>query len=197
MRPRPTIVAALLGILAPLASAHACSCSWGSTRNALERADAVFLGRPVAFRPSLLSPMREEVTRFRVERVWKGAVGPEVSIVGEFWDSCGAEFPDDGRRYVVFAWRDRIGRLGTGACSGTMEVNGESRFYESAPGKYERLEHDLGARMVEQLGPGSPPSGPPAPDPWPAIAGWGTIATATLLAWSIARRRRSVGSQAA
>lgn len=60
---------ALLLVLAPFSAAHACSCLWGGPRGALERAEVVFLGRPVAFRPSLLDPLSEEVTRFTVERV--------------------------------------------------------------------------------------------------------------------------------
>ena len=188
---RRLVVVILLAAFAPLAAAHACACAWGTTQDALRSADAVFLGTPIGFRPSLLEPTRSEVTRFRVARTWKGDVGTEVAVVSGFHSSCDIEFPDDGRWFVVFANRDRWGRLTVWGCSGTALV-GETPWIhldfvdpempDSIP--------DPGHRTLAELGPGSIPVGPPAADPWPELVAWAAIVAVVMATWGLVRLRQ-------
>ena len=198
-------------VAAPLSAAHACVCSSGSTQTALRQAEAVFRGRAIAFRPSFVQPRSVEITRFRVDRVWKGDVPAEVTLAMYHWSDCGGDFPDDGSEWIVFAFRDDRGRLTTSACSGTTLVS--TRYpYVRVPGHELTPPESLAmlpdsafrvldttratdflpaARMLAELGPGRPPSGPVEPDPWPAIVGWSTASFMVLLAWSLVHRWRS------
>lgn len=187
MRSCRLLLIALLAAVMPLSVARACSCAWGTYRDAHRRSDAVFLGRPIAFRPSLLEPFSAEVTRFRVERVWKGEVGTEVMVVGWFNHGCGIQFPDEGQRIFVFARRDEWGRLTTSGCSGTT-WEAPPYVYSDVEGKPDTI--DLTGDLLEQLGPGVPAVGPPQPDPWPALAAWGVIVIAVMSTWGIASRVR-------
>lgn len=166
MRLLSALSGALLVTICIVSEAHACSCSGGPPESWAGRADAVFLGRPVAVGPSVLSEFGGIVTTFAVDSVWKGDVRRRVVVVTDL-SSCGGYFPP-GEAYVVFAWRNHRGRLQTEACTGT------------GPAKYS-------ARAFAVLGPGAPPR----PRSWlPLAAALAGALAAVLLSLGFATRRR-------
>lgn len=103
----------------------ACTCapSKGPAEE-LERADAVFSGKVIEVRRhgqgSAIFARVEAV--LRVERVWKGAGGPAVSVfTGSHSAACGYGFKR-GRTYLVYAHKDAEGRLSTGICGRTRRL---------------------------------------------------------------------------
>ncbi len=101
-------------------SAWACSCdSPPAPKEALEKADAVFLG----------SVERLEVQRkfgrlatFRVMKVWKGPQQPSISVFTEGnGTACGFDFEVGNPAYLVYAYKD-VGKQGgysTNTCTRT------------------------------------------------------------------------------
>ena len=207
---RARLLALALLLLAPIGVARACACVRGSTADDLRRAEAVFLGLPIAFRPSLREPLAVEVTRFRVSRVWKGDVGAEAELAMAWRIPCVGSFRDDGRHVVVFAWRDARGRLTTDRCAGTVRLTDPATRLVGVPGRYALTTDSLAEmadaefavldsfpevlamdrRLRAELGPGRAPSGPAPPDVWPMLVGWVTFSLGVTGAVVLAQRSR-------
>jgi hypothetical protein len=169
MRLLSAVSGALLATIGIVSEAHACSCYAGPPDSWAARADAVFLGRPVAVGPSVFSEFGGIATTFAVDSVWKGDVRRRVVVVTDR-SSCGGYFPP-GETYLVFAWRSRGGRLMTNPCTGTGLV-------------------ESSAQAFEVLGAGAPPG----PRSWlPLAAALGGALAAVMLSLGFARRRRGRG----
>jgi hypothetical protein len=166
MRLLSALSGALLATISIVSEAHACSCSGGAPESWAGRADAVFLGHPVAVGPAVLSEFGGIVTTFAVDSVWKGDVRRRVVVVTDL-SSCGGYFPS-GETFLVFARRNRRGRLQTKACTGTGPASSS-------------------ARAFAVLGPGAPPR----PRSWlPLAAALAGALAAVALSLGFAKRRR-------
>lgn len=156
MFPTKHLIAAFaLTISAFVGQAFACGCggvtqappanSAELVRRVLDSAEYLFIGKVKGFeyrddvvieymeQERLKNPLLKYETRFAtitVERWWKGAPGPEVSLMTQHTrnsdgtstnSSCDVSFKE-GETYLVFA-RIIKGNLQTGACSGTSLVS--------------------------------------------------------------------------
>ena len=117
-------VAALLLLSAN--TALGCRCPKTEASADLSQYAAVFAGR-VAETKRL--PMGERV-KFKVERVWKGAVTPEVNLLlqrasdPDVFSSCEIGF-QKGKSYLIYALKSGEGAtLTTHKCTRTREVAG-------------------------------------------------------------------------
>ncbi len=107
----------LAGALVPVSAqpASACSCAPLTRTEYAENADVVVTGRvrTTAYQG------RRLIARFRVMKVYKGAVRRRVEIrTASDSSACGCTFRT-GKRYTVFADRYPKRRLSTSLCSGT------------------------------------------------------------------------------
>ena len=132
----PVLLGIALGLLAP-GRALPCSCLPTPTvAEELEHADAVFSGEITKLEvlptwwdladepppPELVEkgagekPQRTVRATFAVGKVWKGA-SEATAVVHTTIDccTCGRSF-GIGRAYLVYAYRDKEGRLSTNAC---------------------------------------------------------------------------------
>lgn len=118
-----------LFVAAPLAfgaeAGLACTCAPpGSPTRELERADAVFSGKVVEVRrrkrgADIFAGVEAVL---RVERAWKGVEAATVSVfTASHSAACGYGFKQ-GRTYLVYAHKDREGRLATGICGRTRRL---------------------------------------------------------------------------
>lgn len=127
------IAAAAAAVIASLtlssSRADACSCAPPPPPAAArDSADAVFEGRaagspaPKSAGPGL-SPMAVSIS-FTVVRAFKGVdAGSKVTVTTSGSSSmCGYSFAP-GETYLVYAWRDEGGVLGTGLCSRTRKIS--------------------------------------------------------------------------
>ena len=98
----------LLMICAP--SVRACTCIIPEVKQALSRADAVFIGKV----KEIIEPKKSGTTsspenrfytiKFEVEKNWKGAPLPQFSVLSAQGDGCFAYHRvEKGERYLVFA----------------------------------------------------------------------------------------------
>jgi len=151
---RNVIAVFALTVCAFVGQAIACGCGGVSqappansaelVRRILDSSEYLFVGKVKGFeyrgdvilehmeQERLKNPLLKYETRFAtisVERWWKGAPGPEVSLMtqltrnsdGTSTSSCDFNFKE-GETYLVFA-RIIKGNLQTGACSGTSLVS--------------------------------------------------------------------------
>ena len=115
------VVSLVFGAKASLA----CTCvpTKGPTEG-LELAAAVFSGKVVEIRRHKRSEdifARVEVV-LRVERVWKGVEGTTVNVfTASHSATCGYGFKE-GRTYLVYAYKNAVGRLSTDICSRTRRL---------------------------------------------------------------------------
>ena len=101
-------LAGLLMLYAP--TAKACTCTVPEVKDALGRANAVFIGKVKEIiepgtSPTTSSPESKfYVIKFEVEKTWKGAPLTEFSVLSAHGNGCFA-YPrvKKGERYVVFA----------------------------------------------------------------------------------------------
>ena len=130
---RLVLIVPLIGLwlMAHPEQSYACSCAQPSSPSeALEGADAVFMGRAVS-----VSKVEEVygdrtyvdsvVTEFNVSTVWKGPLNQTIYInSGADGASCGLAFTE-GVEYIVYAYHSgRRGGLGTGLCTRTTGLSG-------------------------------------------------------------------------
>lgn len=102
-----------------------CSCVGpADALKARQGADAVFVGRVVHIRPTLVGwgveggPWMERRVTLRVDRAWKGVNARTVVLnTGRGGGDCGFPFRR-GESYLVFA-HEHEGSLGTGICTRT------------------------------------------------------------------------------
>lgn len=101
-------LAGLLMLCAP--SASACTCITPDVKDALNRANAVFIGKV----KEIIEPQKSQTTsssnnkyyiiKFEVEKNWKGAMLKEFAVLSAQGNGCFAYPPvKKGERYVVFA----------------------------------------------------------------------------------------------
>jgi hypothetical protein len=133
-RSRGAVIVLVLAVLAvfayPASPACACSCAAVSTDEQLDSADAVFLGvvREITtdhpFSP-LFSSGDPVTAVIDVSRVYKGDVGPSVSVATVAdGASCGYDFAVE-HEYLIFA-RAQQGQFATGLCDGNLDVATQS-----------------------------------------------------------------------
>ena len=99
----------LLMLCAP--SAGACTCIVPEVKDALNRADAVFIGEvkeiiePTNSQNTLSPESKFYIIKFEVKKTWKGAAFlTEFSVLSAHGNGCFAYRPvKKGERYVVFA----------------------------------------------------------------------------------------------
>ena len=126
---RLVLIASLIGLWAMInpEPSYACSCAERSSPSeALERADAVFMGRAVSV--SYVEKVRGEqtyidsvITKFNVTAVWKGPISETTYI--DHGGPCGTSF-DVGEEYIVYAYNfGRRDGLSTGLCSRTTRLS--------------------------------------------------------------------------
>jgi hypothetical protein len=161
------LTAALALVALPRTAAHACSCITASPQTYLARSAAAFAGEARLVQPQGGGVV---VVTFRVARVYKGDIQPEVSVfTGAGVDNCGIAFTAN-RAYTVFAASKN---LVTGLCDGTAE--GDTL---------------AGTRPVKEYSSAQPPTAPvpqvpvasTAPDPERTLP----IAAASVLACAVA-----------
>jgi hypothetical protein len=136
------VVAALVSVSMWAGDARACSCLPRGTERMAEEADAVFIGRvtevlePMPGPDGVLSSGEPLIVTFAVNRAWKGALPPRLSL----WTqgdpgSCGVVFERD-HEYLVFTYafsdpqvrtRRPLPSLYTNICMGTKPVMQASR----------------------------------------------------------------------
>ena len=126
---RLVLAASLIGLWAMInpEPSYACSCAERSSPSeALERADAVFMGRAVSV--SYVEKVRGEqtyidsvITKFNVTAVWKGPISETAYV--DHGGPCGTRF-DVGEEYIVYAYNfGRRTGLTTGLCSRTARLS--------------------------------------------------------------------------
>ncbi|MDQ4084493.1 MAG: hypothetical protein M3165_01615 [Actinomycetota bacterium] len=178
------VAVVVAGVLLTPGTAYACSCVTADPAEFARNADVVVVGTIEGQRdPRRWWPMQSSGDpvsyTVRVDRVFKGRVGPVV-VVGSVRDSatCGIEV-DIGGAYVVYADRDGSGDLRANSCGGTAEADALAL-----------------AAAGRTLGPPAPPDPSIAlPEPrtsllWP-VAGIALAAAAVLTAAGAAARGRS------
>ena len=119
------IVALVVSLWLPMSAtpAAACTCEIKTSVQHAARADVVFTGRlqeiDAGVRGLIRSSMDPVTYRFEVERVFKGEVPQNASVVSAAdGGSCGIEGMMVGARYTIFAQTD-AGSLRSGLCGGT------------------------------------------------------------------------------
>lgn len=171
--------------------AYACSCVMPEPpREALQQADAVFVGRvsdtaAPARRPMLTQEfpfvswgggMEGPRAIFEVSMVWKGRLPEEIAVdTSQIGGACGYEFAV-GREYIVYAFKDEAG-LTTSICTRTSLV--------------EAAQQDRA-----ELGAGKPPvisapaeHAPRSSGALGAAGAIGLLAVGSAAAWRWSRRR--------
>jgi hypothetical protein len=113
--------------IAKVQHTYACSCARDpEPRDALAKADAVFVGRVIAIMDTNLGPVVSSAdplrNTFEISQTWKGTEGSEITITSERFDaSCGYAF-QQGREYIVYASAGG-GGLRTSICSRTAALD--------------------------------------------------------------------------
>jgi hypothetical protein len=112
-----------LSLLMTATPATACTCEMKTSVQHAARADVVFTGRLQEIDAGVRGPIRSSMDpvtyRFEVERVFKGEVPQNASVVSATdGGSCGIEGMNVGARYTIFAQTD-AGSLRSGLCGGT------------------------------------------------------------------------------
>jgi len=103
-----------------LEDAFGCSCSVSNLDHALENADSVFLGK--------VEKIEQVKNNYEVsvntEKFWKGSEIENITVMINSLDpnECGINFKEN-QSYLIFATEDETGRIQTGSCSFTMNVD--------------------------------------------------------------------------
>jgi hypothetical protein len=123
-----TLAAVVMAVSATAGPACACSCADLTAEEKADSADVVFTGRVRDIR-RLAGHKR---VQFRARVLYKGKVRRDVTISTELYGaSCGFGFRE-GKRYTVFAYRDR--GLATNICTGTRRGPIDPDRYGLPPG---------------------------------------------------------------
>lgn len=134
-----TALVAAGALVVPPSAAYACSCADRTPPEYLRAADAVFTGRLV---DAEVASRYERVLKFRVGRVFKGAVASYEKVsTGLNGASCGISTPQGARSLLIFA--DAITakrgepRYSANSCAGTAPASDyrpvHARFGPGAP----------------------------------------------------------------
>lgn len=150
--------------------AEACSCAGsGPPCQAVWSVDAVFAGIVRAIEEidhdELGAPYRSKLVRFEIERSFRNATAGGVEIItAASGPACGYGF-QVGKRYLVYAWKTKGGRLGTGLCSRTRPLENAAddlQYLTSIPvtatgarvyGRVNQVEWDPGPEVRVDYGP--------------------------------------------
>lgn len=107
----------------------ACSCANFERPCELLSHDVAFVGRVVETTPIKRTTDKFSYTvgysmRFSVEESLRGELGTEAIVeTGSGGGDCGTPL-DPGGRYLIFAYKNEKGKLGTGVCSGNQHLEG-------------------------------------------------------------------------
>jgi len=129
---------ALISLLALLFAhpAFASSCVSRSAEENFRAADVVFLGKIVGRKPVTLESSKcwpasaekpacgGKLATFEVQKTWKGAAGPQISVQSEDACLCLGSYFTEGKEYIVFA-HGKDTALTTGVCEGTTKTDSE------------------------------------------------------------------------
>jgi len=122
-------------LISSAVSVSACWCRKEAitTEKEFRRAIAKEVAKSsVVFLGEIIEQKRSQI-RIKVERVWKGKIGPEIILTTHNWsdgdvgsiDSCTYDFTA-GRRYLIYAEKSR-GELVTSQCSRTQPADKADR----------------------------------------------------------------------
>ena len=128
------IAVIVITVLCVITSVLACECDGPkpSPSEALKQADVVFSAEVASVQKEEYN-RRAELVIFKVEKVWKGAVGPKLDF-HTLINMCSFEFVP-GKKYLVYASR-RGDLFGTSFCSRTkLLVAAASDIKELGEGK--------------------------------------------------------------
>ena len=65
-------------------SAYSCDCRGPSVRQEFEHANTVFVGEFIGYGRERLYGRRYSIPRFRIDRLWKTEIPPEINL--QIWD---------------------------------------------------------------------------------------------------------------
>lgn len=113
----------------PLVS-HACSCVNNPVPiTAMDNAEAVFVGKVLKVKQErkqkgIIGAIEyRDVNLFEVEKTWKGIEQSQIMIYDNGHDeSCGFVF-EEGKSYIIYAYKSKDGDLYTSYCSRTAELS--------------------------------------------------------------------------
>jgi hypothetical protein len=113
----------------PLVS-HACSCvNNPDPKTAMNNAEAVFVGKVLKVKQErkqkgIIGAIEyRDVNLFQVEKTWKGIEQSQIMIYDNGHDeSCGYVF-EEGKTYIIYAYKSKDGELYTSYCSRTAELS--------------------------------------------------------------------------
>ncbi len=152
--------------------AHACMCEQSSTKEAIERADSVFLGMVVSIdrqeiKPRYdLGPEFEDVVEFSAIEVWKGEPSEKIFVRTTFntgvENTCVYDGPSfyEGRKYLVFV---KHGQARVHLCNYTREVQSLPEEWVLALGISKPLVPGSVSPIPERVGEPVPEPTVPAP----------------------------------
>jgi hypothetical protein len=140
--PSLRLLAVFILLIAAPAGALACTCAPNeSVSEALEDADAVFIGRVLQVTDgSGYSPLEMTLV---AERAWKGIDAARVTAWTESTPGTCGRFLEPGKRYLIYAWRD---------AEYTMPGPGHGGLWVSLCSRTVLADH--AAADLAQLGPG-------------------------------------------
>lgn len=111
----------------------ACECIRFERPCEYLHSDAVFVGK-VLKTTRVKHPMEKNSwtlgysMQFAVEESLRGSVGKEITVeTGNGGGDCGTPL-EPGKKFLIFAYKERDGKLWTGMCSGNRPLTGDSRF---------------------------------------------------------------------
>jgi hypothetical protein len=112
-------IGATVATFALTATAYACSCMMSTPAEHYARADVVFSGTvDMVALPRSSDGNGTSVFFIKINRLWKGSVGSEVTVTSpESSATCGINL-EKGKEYVIFAMKGET-NLTTTLCSGT------------------------------------------------------------------------------
>lgn len=109
--------------------AYACSCAGQEPNEAIENAEAVFVGKVLNIKQErkqkgIVGAIEyRDVNLFEVQETWKGINQSQVIVYDNGHDaSCGFNF-EEGKTYLVYTYKSKEGGLYTSYCSRTAEVS--------------------------------------------------------------------------
>lgn len=131
------LVFSIFAFIAPIFSAHACSCAEPpSPAEAFQKTEAVLLGKVIDIQEG---PGPRHITaKIRVVKIWKGGRGftAEVLTTSDRGAMCGFNF-QDGKTYLIYAYKNQDERLETNNCTRSAPQEGareDFAFLMSQPG---------------------------------------------------------------
>ena len=118
------IVSCIIGLLAFHTSVvYPCSCIYGSARQELRKAKAVFVGQVIEIYSGSGREEYPAIVELKVERYWKGIKKSEtIEVLSDLGlHSCHPVLYKKGARYLVYAYKNK-GKLVTTGCTRTKEI---------------------------------------------------------------------------